>query len=507
VTGSTDAADTPRRSPENAGSDARGTDTAAAPAEASKPPKRKHGALRTVVIVMAILVVLLVVLYTLMLTFVARSYLIPSEAMAPTVQVGDHIIVDKLTYRFRSPQPGDVIVFKGPPNWNVGYKSIRSKNPPVRWLQNALSFIGFVPPDENDLVKRVIAVGGQTVECRVATGLTVNGKPLNQPFLDPKTLGVDPSVYPCLGPEFGRPVAVPQDRLWVMGDNRTHSADSRAHCTSLPIDLQRGILCTGDPMSGTVPVDNVIGKARWRPWHHGNSNSPPPNASPPTIPTTEVPQSSGPGTAVLPPFNPPAGLGENCTYSPSRDPAARQVIPPRSGKVPTDPATVSAMMVTDQGSIGIQLDNAKAPCTVNNFVSLAQKGFYDDTQCHRLTTGPSLSVLQCGDPKGDGTGGPGYQFADEYPKNQYAPNDPALQQPVLYPRGTVAMANAGPGTNGSQFFLVYKDSELPPDYTVFGSTNDTGLATLDKIVAAGTADGTIDGRPATPITIRSIRLV
>jgi signal peptidase I len=190
--------------------------------------------------------------------------------MEPTLHgcygcTGDRIMVDKLTYRFSSPKPGDVIVFKGPPAWDIGYKSIRSSNPALRSLQNGLSFLGFVPPDENDLVKRVIAVGGQTVECRVATGLTVDNKALYQPFLDPKTLGVNPSVYPCLGPEFG-PVRVPTGRLWVMGDNRTHSADSRAHCTSVPADLQRGVLCTGDPMHGTIPVDNVIGKARFIAW-------------------------------------------------------------------------------------------------------------------------------------------------------------------------------------------------------------------------------------------------
>jgi signal peptidase I len=265
VTGNTDAADSPERSSENAGSDAPGTEAARATAQASTPPKRKQGVLRKVVSSVAVAVVLLVVLYSVGLRFVAQSYLVPSETMAPTLNAGDRIIVNKLTYRkltyrFGSPQPGDVIVFKGPPNWNVGYKSIRSSNTAIRWLQNGLSFIGFAPPDENDLVKRVIAVGGQIVECRVTNGLTVDGKPLNQPYLDPKTLGVDPAVYPCLGPEFG-PVTVPQDGLWVMGDNRTHSADSRAHCTSLPADLQRGILCTGDPMSGTIPVDNVIGKA------------------------------------------------------------------------------------------------------------------------------------------------------------------------------------------------------------------------------------------------------
>ena len=234
--------------------------------EPREEPKKKRGALREA----AILVTIAIVLYYVMLTFVARPYLIPSESMEPTLHgctgcVGDRIMVDKLTYRFSKPEPGDVIVFKGPPNWNIGYKSIRSHNTAVRLLQNALSFVGFVPPDENDLVKRVIAVGGQTVECRANTGLTVDGKRLNEPYLDPATMMADPKVYPCLGPEFG-PVHVPDGRLWVMGDNRTHSADSRAHCGNIPADVQRGIFCTGDPDPGTVPMDNVIGKARFIAW-------------------------------------------------------------------------------------------------------------------------------------------------------------------------------------------------------------------------------------------------
>ncbi|GAA1682960.1 signal peptidase I [Mycolicibacterium murale] len=229
-------------------------------------PKKKGSALREG----AILVSIALVLYYVMLTFVARPYLIPSESMEPTLHgcpgcVGDRIMVDKLTYRFTDPAPGDVVVFKGPPSWSVGYKSIRSDNPAIRAVQDALSFVGFVPPDQNDLVKRIIAVGGQTVECRADTGLTVDGKKLDEPYLDPTTMMADPAIYPCLGNEFG-PVTVPENRLWVMGDNRTHSADSRAHCTSSPADAQNGLICTGDPTNGTIPVENVIGKARFIAW-------------------------------------------------------------------------------------------------------------------------------------------------------------------------------------------------------------------------------------------------
>ncbi|MDG4664814.1 signal peptidase I [Mycobacterium sp. 236(2023)] len=248
----------------------------AAAESGEKPDKKKRGALKE----FAILISIALVLYYVMLTFIARPYLIPSESMEPTLHgcngcVGDRIMVDKLSYRFGSPEPGDVIVFKGPPNWSVGYKSIRSDNTAVRWVQNALSVVGFVPPDENDLVKRIIATGGQTVQCRVDTGLTVDGKKLDEPYLDPDTMMADPAVYPCLGNEFG-PVTVPENRLWVMGDNRTHSADSRTHCTNEPADVQKGLICTGDPTAGTIPVENVIGKAQfiaWPPGRWGGVNS------------------------------------------------------------------------------------------------------------------------------------------------------------------------------------------------------------------------------------------
>lgn len=224
-----------------------------------------------------------------------------------------------------------------------------------------------------------------------------------------------------------------------------------------------------------------------------------------------APTSPPPGGAGLPPFVAPADLGANCQYPPTQgEPASKKNTPPRTGKVPTEPAQISASMSTSAGNIGLQLDNAKAPCTVNSFASLAQQGYFNDTPCHRLTTSPGLSVLQCGDPTGKGTGGPGYGFNNEYPTNQYRPDDPALQNPVVYPRGTLAMANTGaPGSNGSQFFLVYKDSQLPPNYTAFGTIDATGLATLDKIAAAGVVPGdrgADDGAPKTPVQIKSIQL-
>ncbi|BBX44342.1 hypothetical protein MCOO_03570 [Mycobacterium cookii] len=207
----------------------------------------------------------------------------------------------------------------------------------------------------------------------------------------------------------------------------------------------------------------------------------------------------------LPPFIPSAAVGANCQYPPSADAASKSAAKPQNGKIATEPAMVGLTIVTNQGRIGLQLANNESPCTVNSFVTLAQKSFFDNTECHRLTTARALSVLQCGDPKGDGTGGPGYQFVNEFPTDQYPPGEPALQVPVVYPRGTLAMANAGPGTNGSQFFMVYRDSLLPPNYTIFGTINDAGLAVIDKIAAAGVAGGKDDGQPATEVTITSAR--
>jgi peptidyl-prolyl cis-trans isomerase B (cyclophilin B) len=179
---------------------------------------------------------------------------------------------------------------------------------------------------------------------------------------------------------------------------------------------------------------------------------------------------------------------EGCQYVPGAG-AAREVDAP--SVEPAVSGTISATLQTSAGDIPMTLDADRTPCTVGSFVSLADQGYYSDTVCHRLTTS-GIFVLQCGDPSGTGRGGPGYSYADE------------LDGTETYPAGTVAMANAGPDTNGSQFFLVYEDSQLPPSYTVFGQLDAAGLAVVQQIAAAGTDTGATDGAPATPVTITGI---
>lgn len=191
-------------------------------------------------------------------------------------------------------------------------------------------------------------------------------------------------------------------------------------------------------------------------------------------------------------------LGD-CSFVPG-DAAAKPAPVPTITSAPTS-GTAAVTLQTDQGTIPLTLDRAQGPCAVENFLSLTTAGYYDGTPCHRLTAGGSLSVLQCGDPTGTGSGGPGYTVNDE-PPTTLAP-DPAGNG-VIYPRGTVAMAKTqAPDSAGSQFFLVYADSVLPPDYTVFGTIGDEGLATLDAIAAGGSdnANGPGDGAPLIPTTI------
>ncbi|MFH8982667.1 peptidylprolyl isomerase [Streptomyces varsoviensis] len=157
-------------------------------------------------------------------------------------------------------------------------------------------------------------------------------------------------------------------------------------------------------------------------------------------------------------------------------------------------AAYAMKLDTTCGGIGIKLDAKNAPHTVNSFKFLADKGFFDHTKCHRLTTS-NIYVLQCGDPKGTGSGGPGYTLPDENLKS------PSLKGDV-YPAGTVAMANTGqPHTGGSQFFLVYQDSKLPPQYTPFGTIDAEGMKVLKKIAAAGESSGQGDGAPNATVVI------
>ncbi len=182
--------------------------------------------------------------------------------------------------------------------------------------------------------------------------------------------------------------------------------------------------------------------------------------------------------------------GAACTYGDAQ--AASTTVDPPAATAAYD-GTVDATVLTNRGDIGLTLDAAAAPCTVNSFTSLASQGYFDGTTCHRLTTS-GIFVLQCGDPTGTGAGGPGYAFDDE------------LSGSETYPAGTLAMANAGPNTNGSQFFLVYGDSQLPASYTVFGQVDADGLAVLGGIADAGTADGSGDGAPADPVDISFLEI-
>jgi peptidylprolyl isomerase/peptidyl-prolyl cis-trans isomerase B (cyclophilin B) len=186
----------------------------------------------------------------------------------------------------------------------------------------------------------------------------------------------------------------------------------------------------------------------------------------------------------------------------------------RGGTLPPSSASTvgiaELILDTSIGAIPLVLDRTQAPCTVNSFVDLARRGFYDGTSCHRLATDPGGQLYQCGDPTGTGSGGPGYTFADEYPVPQFAEEAATSYLPpaVLYPRGTIAMANAGlKNSNGSQFFLLLGDSLLRPDFTAFGRIADAGMPVLDAAAAHGHDDSSPlgGGVPVTPLVIGTIR--
>ena len=185
-----------------------------------------------------------------------------------------------------------------------------------------------------------------------------------------------------------------------------------------------------------------------------------------------------------------AAPGE-CEYVPDGEEAS--VEPP-----PADAAydgAVKATMATSIGDLALTLDADGAPCTVNSFLSLADQGYFDGTSCHRMTVSEGFKVLQCGDPTASGTGGPGYTIPDEIAGDE------------TYPAGTLAMANTGaPNSGGSQFFIVYGDTGLPPSYTVFGTVDEAAVAAIDKASQAGVepVNGPEDGTPKTPVEIEGV---
>jgi cyclophilin family peptidyl-prolyl cis-trans isomerase len=186
-----------------------------------------------------------------------------------------------------------------------------------------------------------------------------------------------------------------------------------------------------------------------------------------------------------------------CTYTPdeSGNTSLKDVgTPPTPEATPTQ-GTSTLLMSTDQGDLTLTLDRAQAPCAAASFTYLASQKFFDGSPCHRLVNQESFGVLQCGDPTGSGTGGPSYKYAEE------------VTAETTYPRGTIAMAkSSAPASTGSQFFLCFVDTQLPPEYTVVGTVDEAGLTVLDTVAAGGIKDTgpTGDGAPAIPVTIKTM---
>ncbi|MGI5213783.1 peptidylprolyl isomerase [Plantactinospora sp. CA-290183] len=195
-----------------------------------------------------------------------------------------------------------------------------------------------------------------------------------------------------------------------------------------------------------------------------------------------------PSSAGSSPRNPTScGAGTRPTQ-----PETSVVGTPDFAAAPTS-GTATMRIGTNLGPIVITIDRARTPCTAASFQHLANRKFFDQSRCHRLVT-EGIFVLQCGDPTGTGQGGPDYQFADENLDG------------ARYTRGVVAMANAGAGTNGSQFFIIYRDSDLPPNYTPFGTVT-SGLDIVERVAAGGHDDSfgaAGGGVPKVAITIQTL---
>jgi len=225
---------------------------------------------------------------------------------------------------------------------------------------------------------------------------------------------------------------------------------------------------------------------------------------------SSTPDAGGATDAPTAPVDPTTDPSTDPTPAePTADPTSADPIDPNCGPAPTpraddmswnaapadaiEPDTAYTMtLATNCGDIAIDLLPDLAPVTVNSMVFLTDEGYFDLTACHRLTTA-GIYVLQCGDPAGNGTGGPGYAIPDENIPAEGADN---------YPAGTVAMANAGPGTGGSQFFIVYENTTLPSGYTIWGQVTQ-GLDVVTGIAAAGVEGGGSDGPPAQPVVIET----
>ncbi|MGW3246007.1 signal peptidase I [Streptomyces sp. NPDC001070] len=208
--------------------------------------RRRRSAAREIPLLIGVALLIALVLKT----FLLQAFVIPSGSMEQTIRIGDRVVVDKLTPWFGSrPQRGDVVVFKDPGNWLEGEQAPSGEDPVVvKQVKEFFTFIGLLPSaDEQDLIKRVVAVGGDTVKCCDTQGrVTVNGTPLNEPYIHP---GNPPS-------EIKFTVKVPPNRLFVMGDHRSNSADSRFHLN--------------DAGNGTVPENLVVGRAFAVAWPMGH---------------------------------------------------------------------------------------------------------------------------------------------------------------------------------------------------------------------------------------------
>lgn len=206
-------------------------------------------------------------------------------------------------------------------------------------------------------------------------------------------------------------------------------------------------------------------------------------------------------------------------YDSMRAAAPKKRTSPKPASKQLKEGTTPLVFDTNQGTIPITIDHKSAPCNAGAVISLAEKGFYNNTPCHRITDAADLKVLQCGDPTGTGVSGPGWTSPDEPPtdlKPAGTPDPSTGTAPVLYPRGTVAIANSNnaqmgqSNTGSSQFFLVLQDSKLAPEYSVVGKVDEAGLAVLEKIQKNGLNPGpmgtTTDGVPKQPVEITTAKV-